>query len=149
MYHRMSEEHFERILRLPWVMIGSDSSSRAAAGPTAAGFPHPRGCGAFPRIYARYVRERKVLSLGEAVRRMTSLPAETFGLRDRGVLREGAFADLVVFDPEKFADRSGYREPRARPAGLAHVFVNGRPVVTGGAETGERPGRVLRRERNR
>lgn len=148
MYHRMSEEHFERILRLPWVMIGSDSSSRGAAGPTAGGFPHPRGCGTFPRIIARYVREKRVLSLGEAVRRMTGLPAETFGLKDRGVLRAGAFADLAVFDPERFADRAGYRDPRALPEGLAHVFVNGRLAVLDGAETGERPGRVLRRERS-
>jgi N-acyl-D-amino-acid deacylase len=145
MFHKLSEEHLERILRLPWVMIGSDSEARPSAGPAAAGHPHPRNFGTFPRVLARYVREKKVLSLGEAVRRMTSLPAETFGLAGRGVLRPGAFADLAVFDPQTFADQATYAEPQKLACGLVHLFVNGRPVVLNGALTGERPGRLLRR----
>jgi N-acyl-D-aspartate/D-glutamate deacylase len=146
MYHKLSEEHLERIYKLPWVMIGSDSSARGAKGPTAQGHPHPRGCGTFARVLSRYVREKKLLSLPEAVRRMTSLPAETFGLSRRGLLKEGYFADLVVFDPEKVNDKATYRSPKKPAEGILHVFVNGRPVMIGGKRTDERPGRLLRRE---
>ncbi len=146
MYHKLSEEHLERIYKLPWVMIGSDSSARGAKGPTAQGHPHPRGCGTFARVLSRYVREKKLLSLPEAVRRMTSLPAETFGLSRRGLLKEGYFADLVVFDPEKVNDKATYRSPKRLAEGILHVFVNGRPVMIGGKRTDERPGRLLRRE---
>ncbi|HOX08147.1 MAG TPA: D-aminoacylase [Planctomycetota bacterium] len=145
-FHKMSEEHLERILRLDWVMVGSDSSARGLSGPTARGFPHPRGCGTFPRVVARYVREKKLLTLESAIRKMTGLPAEAFGLKDRGFIRKGAFADLVVFDPAKFADAATYRNPKAAAAGLVHLFVNGRPVVLNGKPTAERPGRLLRRE---
>ena len=148
MFHGMSEDHFVRILRQPWVMIGSDSSSRGTTGHTAAGWPHPRGSGTFPKIIARYVREEGILALTEAVRRMTSLPASTFGLRGRGVLRPGAFADVVAFDPATFADSSDYSHPQSLPTGLAHVLVNGRPAVRDGRQTAERPGRVLRRQRD-
>jgi N-acyl-D-amino-acid deacylase len=146
MFHKLSEEHLERILKLDWVMIGSDSSSRGADGPTARGFPHPRGCGTFPRVLARYVREKKLLTLTQAVRKMTGLAAEAFGLKDRGVIRQGAFADVAVFDPARFADAATYRSPKAAAAGLVHLFVNGRPVVLAGKPTTERPGRLLRRE---
>jgi N-acyl-D-amino-acid deacylase len=146
MFHKLSEEHLERILKLDWVMIGSDSSARGSGGPTAKGFPHPRGCGTFPRVLARYVREKKLLTLQQAVHKMTGLPAEAFGLKDRGVVRKGAFADLAVFDPEKFADAATYRDPKAAAVGLVHLFVNGRPVVLNGKPTAERPGRLLRRE---
>jgi len=149
MYHKLSEEHLERLLALDWVMIGSDSSARGSAGPSSAGHPHPRGCGTFPRVLARYVREKQVLSLGEAVRRMTSLPAETFGLERRGRLREGFYADLVVFDPAKVADGATYGSPKKPPEGIVHVLVNGRPVMLGGARTPDRPGRILRREARR
>jgi N-acyl-D-aspartate/D-glutamate deacylase len=145
MYHKLSEEHLERILALPWVMVGSDSSARGPAGPTSLGHPHPRGCGTFARVLARYVREKKKLSLAEAVRKMTSLPAETFGLAGRGRLAEGCFADLVVFDPDKIADKATYRTPKKPAEGVRHVFVNGRPVMLGGKYTDERPGRLLRR----
>lgn len=146
MYHKLSEEHLERIIKLPWVMIGSDSSARGASGPTAAGHPHPRGAGTFARTLARYVREKKVLSLAEAVRKMTGLPASTFGLAKRGRLEAGCYADLVVFDPEKITDRASYRTPKKLAGGVVHVFVNGRPVMLGGKRTDERPGRLLRRE---
>jgi N-acyl-D-amino-acid deacylase len=144
MYHGMSEDHLARILSMPWAMIGSDSSSRGTSGPTAAGWPHPRGAGTFPRILARYVRQEKLLTLGEAVRRMTSLPAATFALQDRGVLRPGAFADIIVFDPDRFADQSDYQHPQSLPTGLTHVLINGRPAVRDGQQTAERPGRVLK-----
>ena len=145
MYHKLSEEHLERILGLDWVMIGSDSSARGTGGPTSRGLPHPRGCGTFPRVIARYVREKKLLTLSQAVRKMTGLPAEAFGLKDRGVVRKGAFADLAVFDPRKFGDAATYRNPKAPATGLVHLFVNGRAVVINGKPTSERPGRLLRR----
>jgi N-acyl-D-amino-acid deacylase len=146
MYHTMSEEHLETILKLPWVMVGSDSSARGVKGPTSAGHPHPRGAGSFARVLARYVREKKTLSLAEAVRKMTALPAEALGLSRRGRLAEGCFADVVVFDPEKVKDRATYRTPSKPAEGVVHVFVNGRPVVLGGKRTDELPGRLLRRE---
>ncbi len=146
MYHKLSEKHLEKILKLPWVMIGSDSSARGATGPTADGHPHPRGAGSFARILSRYVREKKILSLAEAIHKMTGLPAETFGLAKRGRLEAGCYADLVVFDPEKITDRASYRTPKKLAEGIVHVFVNGRPVMLGGERTDERPGRLLRRE---
>ncbi|MHC4915272.1 MAG: amidohydrolase family protein, partial [Planctomycetota bacterium] len=146
MYHKLSEEHLERILKLPWVMVGSDSSARGSEGVTSLGHPHPRGCGTFARVFSRYVREKKLLSLHEAVRRMTSLPAETFGIARRGRLERGFFADLVVFDPEKISDKATYRSPKKLAQGVLHVFVNGRPIMLSGKRTDERPGRLLRRE---
>jgi len=145
MFHKLSEEHLERILRLDWVMIGSDSSVRPLTGPKAEGHPHPRNFGTFPRIIARYVREKKLLTLAQAVRKMTALPAAAFGLAGRGRLAAGCFADLAVFNPKTFADAATYGEPAQPARGLVHLFVNGRPVILNGAQTGERPGRLLRR----
>jgi N-acyl-D-amino-acid deacylase len=144
MFHRLSEEHLERILKLPWVMIGSDSSAREASGPSAASHPHPRGCGTFPRVLARYVRDKKLLSLPEAIRKMTSLPAETFRLQRRGLIKVNYFADLVAFSEEEFCDQATYRNPKKLAAGMRHVFVNGRPVMLGGKFTESKPGRLLK-----
>jgi N-acyl-D-aspartate/D-glutamate deacylase len=149
MYHTMSEEHLERLLQLPWVMVGSDSSARAAKGPSSGGHPHPRGCGSFARVLSRYVRKKKTLTLAAAVHKMTGLPAETFNLSRRGVLAEGNFADVVVFDPEKISDQATYRSPKKLAEGIHHVFVNGRPVMLSGKRTEELPGRLLRRESTR
>jgi N-acyl-D-amino-acid deacylase len=146
MFHKMSEEHLERILQLDWVMLGSDSSAREFSGPSAASHPHPRGCGACARLLARYVREKGLLSLPEAVRRMTSLPAATFGLLRRGRLARHHFADVAVFDPARVTDKATYRSPKQPAEGMVHVFVNGRPVMLSGKMTGQRPGRVLKRE---
>ena len=137
----MDEEDIERIVKHPLTMIGSDGM------PSLAGMKvHPRMTGAFPRVLGRFVRERKWLDLPEAVRKMTSLPANTFRLRGRGLLKEGFFADLVIFDPEKVIDQGDYQEPDRPPLGISHVFVNGRAAVRGSRVLGVDSGRVIRRE---
>jgi N-acyl-D-amino-acid deacylase len=141
-FHGMSEENLKRFYSLPYVMVGSDSSSRSLSGPTRRGKPHPRGFGSFPRFLRRYAAACG--GLAEALRRITMLPAGTFGLPKRGVIREGCFADLVVFDPAAIADGATYDDPYRKPAGIRHVIVNGRVVASEGELTGERPGRVLR-----
>jgi N-acyl-D-aspartate/D-glutamate deacylase len=119
-------------------MFGSDGI------PSPTGKPHPRLYGTFPRILGRYVREHRLFSLEEAVRKMTSLPAGKHGLRERGAVRTGCFADLCLFDPETVLDRATYEEPRQYPEGIPYVVVNGVLVVDGGVHTGARAGRVLR-----
>jgi N-acyl-D-amino-acid deacylase len=141
----MSEENVARGLGRPWVMIGSDGEGRAARGPYAAGKPHPRNYGTCPRFLGHYVRERRVVPLEEAVRRMTSLPAAKLQLKGRGRLARGAFADVVVFDPATIADTATFADPHRYPRGVAWVLVNGRPVIAAGDHTGARPGRVLSR----
>jgi len=133
------------VMTHPLTMIGSDGSARATKGVLASGKPHPRGFGTFPRVLARYVRERQVLTLTEAVRKMTSLAAANVGIRDRGVVRAGAYADLVLFDPATVLDRATPTDPRAVSQGIARVWVNGREVWRDGTVTDERPGRVIRR----
>lgn len=132
---QLSEPDVEEIMRLPWQMFCSDA--------VLIGKPHPRAYGSYPRILGRYVRERGVLTLEEAVRKCTSVPAARLGLKDRGVLEPGKAADLVVFDPDAVVDRATYEDPRQYPLGIGHVFVNGRPVISGDEHTGELPGRAL------
>ena len=142
-YFMMDEGDVRRIMSHEATMIGSDGL------PTDV-HPHPRLWGTFPRVLGHYAREEGVLSLADAVRRMTGLPAAEFGLKDRGLLRPGAFADLVLFDPETVADRATFDEPLRTAAGIEAVFVNGEAVWTDGAATGARPGRAMRRaETNR
>lgn len=143
----MCEEDVEYVLAWPESSIGSDASVRAPYGPLGRGKPHPRSYGTFPRVLARYVRERRVLRLEEAVRKMTSLPAQRIGIFDRGVIRPGMVADLVVFDPERVADTATYDDPHRYPVGIDWVLVAGRPVIECGEHTGAAPGRVLRRGR--
>jgi N-acyl-D-amino-acid deacylase len=140
----MPEEQVERVLSWDFVMVGSDAAARNVSGPTRVAAPHPRTFGTFPRILAKYVRERKVLTLEAAIRRMTSLPAETFHIKDRGVIREGAFADLVVFDAERVSDEATFGDPNRFPSGIEQVYVNGALVVQKGSILDARPGRVLR-----
>ena len=140
-YHFMSDADVERIMRHPWVGIASDSGVLQ----WGAGAPHPRGYGNTARVLGEFVRTRRVLALEDAVRKMTSLPAEHFGFAGRGVIREGAAADLVLFDPVRVADLSTYALPHVSPAGMPHVIVSGVPVVRGGVHTGARTGVVLRR----
>jgi len=128
------------VLAFPHTMIGSD-------GLPSDRMPHPRLWGTFPRVLGHYAREAGLFTLEEAVRRMTGLPAERFGLAGRGVLREDAFADLTVFDPETIIDRATFAEPVQQAEGIAHVFVNGIRVWHRGEPTSERPGRALRRTR--
>lgn len=142
-FFSMNEENLKRFLRLPYMMIGSDSAVRCFDGVTKKGMPHPRGFGSFPRFIGRYVRDEGLMPLQEAIRRCTSLPAETFGLEKRGLLREGYFADLVVFDYDRIIDRSDYLNPYERPEGIRWVFVNGVPVYEDGKFTDRLPGRII------
>ena len=136
-YFLMDEADVERVMAWPHAMIGSD-------GLPADQHPHPRLWGTFPRVLGHYVRERGVLSLADAVHRMTGLAAAEFGLADRGIVRVGAWADLVVFDPATIVDRATYEQPREPAGGIALVVVNGEPVWRDGRPTGARAGRVLR-----
>ena len=143
----MEEGDVATILRHPCTMIATDAEALAADGPLSLGMPHPRTYGTFPRVLAHYVREQRLLTWEEAVHKMTGLPAARLGLCDRGVVREGAFADLVVFDPAEIADTATFTEPRRYPEGICHVLVNGRFVVYDGCQTDERPGQALRLRR--
>jgi N-acyl-D-amino-acid deacylase len=138
----MSEDDVRMVMRQPWVMAGSDG--RAYNVKTAKGQPHPRSYGTFVRILGRYVRELGLLRLEEAVRKMTSLPAWRLGLQDRGILREGMRADLVLFDADTVIDNATFTAPHQYPTGIEWVLVNGVPVVKKGEHTGARPGAVLR-----
>lgn len=138
-FHGMGEEDVRRIMQYPFNMFASDASIRVYN----QGVPHPRGYGTNARVLGKYVREDGVLSLEEAVRRMTSLPAQKFGLKDRGLLREGMAADLVVFDEKEVADLSTFAKPHAYSKGFRYVVVNGRPVVVDGLHNGLRNGQTL------
>ena len=143
-YHMMSEQDIEQALQFPWVSIGSDAGAALRAGSAdVLGLPHPRSYGTFPRVIARYVKERGVLTLPDAIRRMTSWPATRMRLHDRGVIRAGAWADVVVFDLDALADRATYDEPTLYPDGIEYVLVNGTVVIDRGRHTGARPGHVL------
>lgn len=141
-YHVMSEDDVRRIMRHPQAMIASDGGLTQPG----AGHPHPRAYGTFPRVLARYVREHGVLTLEQAVQKMTAMPAARIGLRDRGRIAEGMMADLVIFDPATVADRSTFTEPHQYPAGIPFVIVNGTVAVDGGAATPARAGVALRRQ---
>ncbi|HEY5258339.1 MAG TPA: amidohydrolase family protein, partial [Candidatus Baltobacteraceae bacterium] len=144
MFFSMNEDDVAAVLSAGFTCIGSDASVRALDGPTARGVPHPRTFGTFPRVFGRFVRGRPTLSLEEAVRRMTSLPATIFGLRDRGEIAVEKYADLVLFGPDTIRDTATYERPYAFPAGIERVYVNGRTVFADGAFTDARPGRALR-----
>jgi N-acyl-D-amino-acid deacylase len=131
----MVPEDIRAFYAQPWVMVASDGG---------IGARHPRGAGTFPKVLGRYVREEGWLTLEEAIRKMTSLPATRLRLADRGVIREGMKADLVLFDPERIRDRSTFQEPQLLPEGVERVLVNGVLVWWEGKATGARPGRVLR-----
>jgi len=137
------EENLERQLRRPWMMIGTDAGLRSTNGPLSLGLPHPRHYGAFPRVLGCYVRERGIIPLEEAIHRMTGLPARKLGWQDRGLLKEGYQADLVILDPDQVSDTATYQAPHQYPRGIRHVVVNGEIVVRDGQHTGARPGRIL------
>lgn len=141
---QLDERDLRRALGHARVMIGSDGMSLAPYGPLAEGLPHPRSYGTFPRVLGEYVREQRVLSLAQAVHKMTGLPARRLGLKDRGFIRKGARADLVVFNPRSVADQAAYQQPHRYPVGIEQVLVNGRFVIKDGEHTGSLPGRVLR-----
>jgi dihydroorotase/N-acyl-D-amino-acid deacylase len=140
-YHVMDAEDVARIMAHPWTAIGSDGRLTQPG----EGHPHPRWYGTFPRVLGHYVRVEGVLTLEDAVRKMTGLPAGRIGLRDRGELREGWYADVVVFDPETVADRATFEDPHQYPVGIPWVIVNGQVAVENGAFVDGRSGKVLRK----
>ena len=139
----MSEENLARFLAHPLGMVCSDGGAFATSGPARRGHPHPRGLGSFPRVLGRYVREQRVLTLPQAIHKMTALPASRIGVRDRGVLRPGAAADVVVFDPATVADRATFAEPFQYPVGIRDVIVNGVPALLDGERTTRRAGSTV------
>lgn len=141
----MSPENVEMVLRHPLVMLGSDGSAMVPVGRAAQARPHPRSYGAFARLLAYYVRERRAIDLAQAVRKMTSMPADQMGLADRGRIARGKKADLVVFDPARVKDEATFEQPHQYASGIPHVIVNGVFVVENGRHTGAKPGRALRR----
>ena len=143
-HHSMSEDDVRFVMRQPWIAIGSDSRANAPYGVLAFGKPHPRSYGTFPRVLGHYARDERVLTLEDAVRKMTTLTARHMRLRDRGEVRVGAWADLVVFDPERVKDVATFDEPHRYPEGIEHVVVNGALAIESGETTGERAGRFLR-----
>jgi N-acyl-D-amino-acid deacylase len=141
-YRVMSEDDVQNIMREPFTMIASDSGVREFG----SGIPHPRGYGNNARVLGRYVRELKIVTIEDAIRKMTSLPAQTFGIRDRGQIREGFAADIVIFDENTVADRSTFESPHQYSVGFSNIIVNGLPVFDGEKLTGAMPGRALRHE---
>jgi dihydroorotase/N-acyl-D-amino-acid deacylase len=138
-YHAMNEEDVIRVMQYPGTMIASDGGIHVFGD----GVPHPRYYGTFPRVLGRYVREKGILRLEDAVRKMTSLPAQRLGLLDRGLIRPGMKADVTVFDPERIIDRAEFGDPHKYAEGVAYVLVNGVVVLDGGQMTAERPGQIL------
>jgi len=143
-YFLMSEDNVRRKIVLPWVSFGSDAGAPAAEGVFLRTSTHPRAYGTFARLLGRYVRDEGLVPLAEAVRRLTSLPAENLGLAERGLIEPGYFADLAVFDPARIADHATFDDPHRYATGMVHVFVNGQQVVEDGEHTGALPGRVVR-----
>ena len=146
-FSSMNEDNLKRFLSLSYCMIGTDSSARCFSGPTCKGKPHPRGFGSFPRFLGKYVRDEGLMSMSEGIHKMTMLPARTFGIHKRGVIKKGAFADLVIFDQEKINDRATFEDPFLKPEGIYYVFINGLPALWEGKITGVRAGRILRHGR--
>jgi N-acyl-D-aspartate/D-glutamate deacylase len=143
MYFLMSEENVRKELAKPWISFGSDEASQAPESVFLKSHPHPRAYGNFARVLGKYARDEKVLTLPEAVRRLSALPATNLGLDHRGFIREGMFADVVVFDPATIADRATFDKPHQYAIGMKHVFVNGVQVLKDGEHTGAKPGRAL------
>ncbi len=139
----MNEENLDKILARPWVTIGSDSGARATDGPLAIGKPHPRTFGTFPKFFGEFVREKKLFTIPEAVRKTSSETLRFFGVSGRGLVRAGCFADIVVFDPDTIGDTSTYMEPLSYPRGIEHVFVNGVHAVADGAPSRRFGGRII------
>ena len=142
-YFLMSEENIRKEMAKPWISFGSDEASQAPEGVFLKSNPHPRAYGNFARVLGKYVREEKAISLGQAIRRLSALPAGNLGLDHRGQLKEGMFADVVVFDPATIGDRATFEKPHQYAVGMKHVFVNGQQVLKEGEHTGAKPGRAL------
>ncbi|MGH9820751.1 MAG: N-acyl-D-amino-acid deacylase family protein, partial [Pyrinomonadaceae bacterium] len=144
LYYMMSEKDVETALKFPWVSLGSDAAvSLKLADPNTVGMGHPRGYGNFPRLIADYVRKRKVITLPDAIRKMTSWPAERLRLDGRGLIKEGLWADVVIFDYDTIQDESTYEHPYKTPTGIDYVLVNGQVVIEKGKHTGAKPGQII------
>lgn len=144
-YFTQSEDNVRMGMARADISVGSDSGVYSPQGPSSTAHPHPRAYGTFPRVLAQYARDENVVDLATAIHKMTGRAAETLRLADRGVLRAGAWGDVVVFDPDRIADRSTFADPHRFPDGILHVFVNGAAVILDGEPTGERPGQVVTR----
>jgi N-acyl-D-amino-acid deacylase len=142
-YYLMSEENVKKELRKPWISFGSDEASQAPEPPFTKSNPHPRAYGNFARVLGKYVRDEKVLPMSDAIHRLSGQPATNLGLDHRGFLKEGMFADVVVFDPATISDRATFEKPHQYAVGVKHVFVNGVQVIKDGDHTGAKPGRAL------
>jgi N-acyl-D-amino-acid deacylase len=143
LYFIMSEDNVKKELAKPWISFGSDEASQAPEGVFLKSNPHPRAYGNFARVLGKYGRDEKLIPINEAVRRLSGLPATNLGLDHRGFLKEGMFADVVVFDPATIVDRATYEKPHQNAVGMKHVFVNGAQVLKDGEHTGAKPGRAL------
>jgi N-acyl-D-aspartate/D-glutamate deacylase len=139
-FHTMSEDDVRTVMKQPWVSIASDGSAINLA---EDGVPHPRSYSTNPRVLGHYVRDEKVLTLEDAVRKMTSLPAQIMRMSDRGLIRQGFAADVTIFDPATVKDTNSFEKPKSYPAGIPYTIVNGVVVIDGGKHTGARPGRAL------
>lgn len=144
--HMMREEDMIQALKCPYTMIGTDGSSIAPYEPLGRGKPHPRSYGTFPRIIGRYARDMKIISVEEAIKKMTSTPANKLGLMDRGLIKRGFWADIVIFDKKTIIDTATFENPHQYPNGIKYVIVNGEIVIENGEHTGRLPGRVLMRK---
>ena len=144
-YFCMCEDNFQEIIKKDYVMIGSDSGAKSINGPLGDGTPHPRGFGSFPRVLGKYVRDENILDLPVAIKKMTSDPCSRLKITDRGIIKEGNYADLVLFDPKKIRDTSTYENPKQYPEGIEYVFINGEMAVKKGKPTGILGGRGLRK----
>jgi dihydroorotase/N-acyl-D-amino-acid deacylase len=140
----MSQPDVTLALQQPWVSIDNDSSGAAPDGILGREHPHPRAYGTFPRILSKYVREERILTLEDAIRKFSALPAQRMRLTDRGVLKAGMWADVVIFDPATVHDRATFDNPNQLSEGMEYVLVNGTPVIDQGKMTGNLPGKVLR-----
>jgi N-acyl-D-amino-acid deacylase len=146
-FKSMHEGNMKKFLSLPYCMIGTDSAARSFSGPTYRGKPHPRGFGSFPRFLGKYIRDENLMSMSEGIRKITSLPAQTFGIHKRGMIKMGAYADIVIFDYEKIIDRATFKNPFLKPEGIRYVFINGVPALWEGHLTGSKSGKILRHGR--
>lgn len=144
LYYLQSEDNIRRILKLPYVSFGSDAGSYRITADTSMLSDHPRAFGTFAKILGRYVRDEELISLEEAVRRLTSLPAGNLKIKNRGLLKPGYHADIAIFDPEKIRDRATFSKPHVYAEGMVHVLVNGVPVLLNGEHTGAKPGKIVR-----
>jgi N-acyl-D-amino-acid deacylase len=143
-YFLMSEDNVRKQIKLPWVSFGSDASSMAPEGAFVKTSTHPRAYGNFARLLGKYVRDEHVIPMEEAIRKLTSFPAATLRIKERGRLEPGYFADVAVFDPKTIGDRSTYEKPHQYATGVKDVWVNGGQVLKDGQHTGQKPGRIVR-----